>query len=44
LPAGRHSAVWDGTDSAGRQVATGVYHYQLQAADLSLSRRMVLVK
>ena len=29
LPAGVHHAVWNGTDDAGRQVASGVYHVQM---------------
>ena len=33
-----------GRDLAGRQVATGVYHYRLASGDLSQTRSMVLLK
>jgi flagellar hook assembly protein FlgD len=41
---GRHSARWDGRDSAGQPVASGVYLYRLQGAGQVLSQRMVLSK
>ncbi|MFH1845656.1 MAG: FlgD immunoglobulin-like domain containing protein [bacterium] len=44
LPAGSHTATWDGTNDRGRPVATGVYFYQLEADGQSFSRRMLLVK
>jgi hypothetical protein len=44
MPAGRHSATWDGRDESGRRVSAGVYLYQLQAGDRALTRKMVLVK
>jgi hypothetical protein len=44
MPAGRHSATWDGRDEGGRRIAAGVYLYQLQAGDRALTRKMVLVK
>lgn len=42
--AGPHSIKWDGTDDAGRQVATGVYFYRMKAAGFTDSKRMVLLK
>jgi Peptidase family M28/FlgD Ig-like domain len=42
--AGPHAADWNGRDSAGRNVASGLYLYRLSHADGSLSRRMVLAK
>lgn len=42
--AGPHEAVWDGTDSAGRPVASGIYLYRLEAAGNVRVRRMVLVR
>ena len=43
-PAGRHAAVWNGTDAAGRPVATGVYFYRLVASDFDRTRKMLLLK
>lgn len=39
LPAGRHHALFDGTD-----FASGVYLYRLSADDREISRKMVMVK
>jgi len=30
LPAGKHSVIWDGRDSNGKRVASGVYFYKLE--------------
>jgi hypothetical protein len=35
---------WNGRDSGGRNVASGLYLYRLSHADGNLSRRMVLAK
>ena len=48
-PAGNYitrerAAYWDGHNSLGERVATGVYFYRLQADNLSLLRKMVIVK
>jgi hypothetical protein len=43
-PAGSHSVVWDGTDAAGDEVASGVYMYRLTAGDVVFSRKMVLAR
>jgi hypothetical protein len=44
LPAGNHAFSWDGRDDAGRQIAAGLYFYQLQAGDFTASKRMFLVR
>ena len=44
LPAGQHTAVWQGRDDAGRQVASGTYFYRLAAGGQSLVKKMVLLK
>ncbi|UCE23917.1 MAG: T9SS type A sorting domain-containing protein [Candidatus Zixiibacteriota bacterium] len=44
LPAGSHSVVWDGTDSAGKTLPSGVYFYRLQTGNSAESKRMVLLK
>jgi hypothetical protein len=43
-PAGQRTVVWDGTDSGGRQVASGVYFYRLQSGPETISRKMVLMR
>ena len=38
------AAYWDGRNAVGERVASGVYFYQLQAGDVSLLRKMVILK
>ncbi len=42
--AGQHSVVFDGTDSSGRPVASGIYFYKMQAGKFNATRRMILMK
>jgi hypothetical protein len=44
LPAGVHRFTWNGTDSAGRAVASGVYVYRLEAPALQISHKLVVAK
>ncbi|MDO9172681.1 MAG: FlgD immunoglobulin-like domain containing protein, partial [bacterium] len=44
LPAGPHTAVWDGLDSQGQGVASGAYFYRLEAGPDSQVRKMLLMK
>ena len=44
MPAGSHSARWDGTDSDGRGQASGVYFYRLEAGKYTQTHRMTLLK
>ena len=42
--AGYHVAIWDGRDRQGRQVASGVYVYQIIVRDLRETRKMALLR
>jgi endonuclease I len=44
FPAGRHRAVWSGTDSAGGGVASGVYFYSLWADGLDATRKVLRLR
>lgn len=44
LQSGNHSVEWDGRDSFGHPVASGVYFYRMRAGDFQTSRKMVLLK
>ena len=43
-PAGAHTATWDGTDAAGRPVASGVYLCRMEAGAFSVVRKMLLIQ
>jgi len=42
--AGVHSAMWNGRDSIGRPVSSGVYFYRMTTSGYSSVRKMVLLK
>jgi hypothetical protein len=42
-PAGTHTLEWNGTDSEGKSVGSGVYFYKLKVGDQTFSRRAVLL-
>lgn len=44
LPAGDHTAVWDGTDDSHRRVPSGVYLYRLESGGALVSRKMPLLE
>jgi flagellar hook assembly protein FlgD len=44
LAEGEHVASWNGKDSNGSSVASGVYFYRLEAENKIQTRRMVLLK
>jgi hypothetical protein len=41
---GRYEAYWDGADSNGRQVASGIYLMQLSVNGMSQTRKMYVTK
>jgi hypothetical protein len=44
LPAGSHTAVWDGLDDARQGVASGAYFYRIEAGPDSAVYKMLLMK
>jgi hypothetical protein len=43
-PAGEHAATWDGRDSSGHQLGSGVYVYRLVAGGVQQSRKLVVLR
>jgi len=43
-PPGNHKVIWDGKDEKGREVASGIYFYQLKTEDYTSTKKMVLLK
>jgi len=44
MPAGNHTVTWDGTNSSGDKVASGIYFYRLNADSFSKTMKMVMTK
>jgi len=42
--AGSYSVTWDGRDQAGNFVASGIYFYRLNADNLTMSKKMLMLK
>ncbi|HXF48908.1 MAG TPA: FlgD immunoglobulin-like domain containing protein [Verrucomicrobiae bacterium] len=42
--AGTHTLIWDGTDSRGASVSSGIYFYKIETASFREVKRMVFVK
>ncbi len=41
---GSHTIVWDGRDSQGRNVSSGVYYYRLIADNFIITKKMILLR
>ncbi|MCX6828212.1 MAG: T9SS type A sorting domain-containing protein [candidate division Zixibacteria bacterium] len=41
---GNYRITWDGKDSSGRSVSSGIYFYRFQAGDYVETKKMVLMK
>jgi hypothetical protein len=44
MDAGTHQLSWDGTDTNGENVTSGVYFYRLEAENFDKTKKMLLVK
>lgn len=44
LDVGSHSAIWSGTDSGGRSVASGVYFLRLMGGGVDITRKVAVVR
>ncbi|MCF7794280.1 MAG: T9SS type A sorting domain-containing protein [Candidatus Cloacimonetes bacterium] len=44
LTADDHVVAWNGKDTNGKQVSSGVYFYKMKAADYTSSKKMILLK
>ena len=46
MEAGNHSqsVIWDGTDTTGKHVSSGIYFYKLQAGEFTKSNKMILIR
>ncbi len=42
--AGSYKVTWDGTNSSGARVSSGVYMYRIEAGDHVANRKMILIK
>jgi len=42
--AGNHFAMWDGKNAQGRDVASGLYFYVIQAGEFTQSKKMMIIK
>ncbi|MCP4705610.1 MAG: T9SS type A sorting domain-containing protein, partial [candidate division Zixibacteria bacterium] len=42
--AGDHTINWDGTDYNGQLVSTGIYYYRITSGDLTVTKKLVLLK
>lgn len=44
LKPGRYKVTWEGKDSAGNRVASGIYFYRLKAGNYSETKKMIMAK
>jgi predicted outer membrane repeat protein len=42
--AGHKSVIWDGKDNQGREAASGIYFYKIEAENYQMTKKMVLLK
>lgn len=44
MEAGHYKIYWNGSDNYGREVSSGVYYYEIIAADFKATKKMVMMK
>jgi hypothetical protein len=44
LEPGYHSVVWDGKDSSGKNVSSGIYFFKMKSGDYTSNKKMILMK
>ncbi|MCD4664186.1 MAG: T9SS type A sorting domain-containing protein, partial [Bacteroidales bacterium] len=44
LDSGNHSIVWNGNDSSGKKVSSGIYFYKMKAGKYQETKKMILLK
>jgi hypothetical protein len=42
--AGSYTVIWDGKDSQGKEVASGIYFFRLKAGEFILTKGMLLLR
>ncbi len=42
--AGSHKIRWNGTDLSGKAVSSGVYLYTLENAEMTITKKMILMR
>ena len=43
-PPGNYTVIWDGKDEKDKEVASGIYFYQLKTKDYTATRKMILLR
>jgi flagellar hook assembly protein FlgD len=44
VPSGAHTVNWDGRNENGQPVAKGIYFYRLEAGDVVMTKKLLLIK
>jgi hypothetical protein len=44
MDAGNHTVTWDGTNSHGQSVSSGIYFYRLSAGEYNATKKMLMLK
>jgi len=44
MKSGNHQVIWDGRDTRGNSVASGIYFYRMQNGSYNATHKMMLMK
>jgi bacillopeptidase F len=44
MDAGYHTVTWNGRDSSGKPVSSGIYFYRIDTGEFSMARKMIMLK